>query len=104
MLGTIPSYYFHIKGASIKDLIISIAMASTITAITALRFRKESDVKFLSVYFLFFALAEWVSKKVLLPPNALGYEIAYVCFFVTFLFIATILAVRFLEASQNKSP
>ena len=61
------------------DLAVALAFALLLTAIFALRFRRWGNPGILTAYFLFFAAVEWIASRLLLPPGAIGIELAFVC-------------------------
>ena len=71
--------------------VVSFSIALALTAFFAFRYRVWKRPGLLAAYFVLFLAAEWAAEEFLLPPDALGLEVAYVCFGMTILFVAAIL-------------
>ena len=64
-------------------LIISLSIASVLTALFCFRFQLWERPKKLIGYFAFFFALEFLIETYVLPPDVFPMAMAYVCFFLT---------------------
>jgi len=81
-------------------LFLPLVLLFLITTLFAFRFRAVGRRRWLVAYFAFFVLAEWWAQRTLLPPGALGYEVAWVCAGLGVLFCGAIAVQRRMEADS----
>ena len=82
-------------------IVISLSIASALTAIFAFRFRTYKTPRVLAAYFTGFFLLELLAEKLVIPPGLLGLEVAWVCFAIALLFVVATLATRKLESDTE---
>ena len=76
------------------ELAVAFAFALLLTSIFALRFRHWQHPGVLTAYFLFFGSVEWLASRYLLPPGAMGIELAYACSGLALLIIVATYFIR----------
>jgi hypothetical protein len=74
-----------------NTFIVSFSIALALTAFFAFRWRVWRRPGLLAAYFLLFLGAELAAEMLVLPPGALGMEVAYACFAMTAALVAAIL-------------
>lgn len=83
--------------------VVSLSIALVLTMIFGFRFGTWRSPKTMVGYFTLFFALEWAAEAWLLPPGALGLEVAYVCFGISGLFAAAIYVTQRLERASEES-
>ena len=69
------------------SILTALSIALLLTALFSFRLRNWNSPGLLAGYFVTFAMLEWVGQHYFIPPDAMGFEIALVCFPLAILFI-----------------
>ena len=80
----------------------AIGIATVLTALFALRFRTWRQPKMLAVYFTFFFATEFAVGQWVLPPQAFGPEVGWVCMVISALTAAAIYGIDRYERSTGQ--
>jgi hypothetical protein len=70
------------------SILVGISIAALLTSLFAFRFDMGRRPGVLAAYFALFLGIEWVASRFFLPPDALGLDVAAVCFGLAILFAA----------------
>lgn len=81
--------------------IVALSVASVLTSVFSFRFRAWKRPRWVGGYFVFFFLLELLADYFVMPPEAMGLEVAVVCFGITGLFVAAIFATKRLEQDDE---
>lgn len=81
--------------------LVSLSIALVLTLMFGFRFGAWRNWKRIVSYFVFFFALEWAAEAWLLPPDAFGIEVAYVCFGISALFVVAILVTQRLERASR---
>jgi hypothetical protein len=81
------------------EIINAFSFASVLTALFCFRYSLWVRPRHLAIYFTFFFALEVVLEKFFLPPGAIPIAAAWICFFLTAVFIA----VSFLSYKYEQS-
>jgi hypothetical protein len=68
------------------SVLVGISIAALLTSLFAFRFDLGRERALLAGYFAFFLVIEWIATRFFLPPDALGSEVAAVCFVLAIIF------------------
>ena len=68
------------------SVLVGISIAALLTSLFAFRFDAGRKRRFLALYFAVFFAVEWLAAHFFLPADALGIEVAAVCFGLAILF------------------
>ena len=68
------------------SILVGISIAALLTSLFAFRFDAGREWWLLAGYFTLFLVVEWVATRIFLPADALGIEVAAVCFGLALLF------------------
>ncbi len=68
------------------SVLVGISIAALLTSLFAFRFDAGREWRFLALYFTLFLAIEWLATYFFLPADALGIEVAAVCFGLAILF------------------
>ena len=82
-----------------KTFFMTFSFTLLLTSIFALKFRYWNRPKLLAAYFVFFGSLEWIGLHYFLPPDALGYGLAYLFLFLS---CAVITAIVLLSRHERK--
>jgi hypothetical protein len=82
------------------QVLVGLSIASLLTAMFAFRHEAGRNPRVLVGYFLLFFAFETFAEHFLVPPGALGIQVAYVCFALTIPFVAAAVIVRKLEEAD----
>lgn len=82
--------------------LVSLSIASVLTAIFAFRFGTFNEPKVLAAYFTLFFVLELVAEAYFIPPGVYSIEVAYVCFFLTGLFVVANVMRAKLDAREDR--
>jgi hypothetical protein len=84
------------------EMIVSLSIASVLSALFCFRFHLWKQPKKVASYFLFFWFLEWGMEYFFLPPDIFGFELAIICFLLTGLIIAVGLFLEKLEKNNEQ--
>ena len=82
------------------SILVGISIAALLTSLFAFRFDAGRERWLLTLYFSFFLVIEWVATRFFLPADALGIEVAAVCFGLTILFV---MATEFRQRKEREA-
>jgi hypothetical protein len=68
------------------SFLVGISIAALLTSLFAFRFDAGRERWLLAFYFTLFLVIEWTASRFFLPADALGIEVAAVCFGLAILF------------------
>jgi len=68
------------------SVLVGISIAALLTSLFAFRFDMGRERWLLAGYFVSFLVIEWIAARFFLPPDALGGEVAAVCFALAIIF------------------
>ena len=81
----------------------AVGIAAVLTALFALRFRTWRSPRLLSLYFIFFFSIEFTVARVVLPPDAFGPEVGFVCLGISALVAMAIVGVDWYERQNGEN-
>lgn len=87
----------------LQSILVSVSIASMLTAVYAFRYRAWDKKLLLAGYFALFFAIEWAAESMFIPAGALGVEVGYVCFAITALFVLAGHFVQHLERLGERS-
>ena len=85
-----------------QSLLIAFSIALLLTSVSAFRFSNGRRPLFLLGYFLVFFSLEWLLAHFILPPDAFGLEIAWVCLGLTVPFVIGIILTERYEREERR--
>jgi hypothetical protein len=68
------------------SILVGVSIAALLTSLFAFRFDAGRKPWLLTGYFTLFLVIEWIASRFFLPKDALGIEVAAVCFCLAILF------------------
>lgn len=83
---------------------VSLSVALAFTLLFGFRHGAWRRPRYLLGYFAFFFALEWAAEAWLIPPQALGHEVAYVCLGISALCLIALFITRRVERDADREP
>jgi len=83
---------------------VSLSVALAFTLLFGFRHGAWRRPRYLLGYFAFFFALEWAAEAWLIPPQALGHEVAYVCLGISALCLIALFITRRVERDAERQP